>query len=166
MSHVLQEITIRRDATTMLLPFTDYFQGFEKVPAVRSLFGDKTEEVLRNLKVEFFSSRFGYMGLSDEDGHLLISTFHLKNSELRILYLDIIHELYHIKQFLEGKQLFSSKYTYVDNPIELEAYRYTVEEARRLGMSEEEIADYLKVEWINEEEHERLVRSLGIERVR
>ena len=33
--------------------FTDYFKGFEKSEAVRGIFGEKTEEVLRNLKVQF-----------------------------------------------------------------------------------------------------------------
>ena len=33
--------------------FTDYFKGFENVKAVRGIFGDKTSEVLHNLKVDF-----------------------------------------------------------------------------------------------------------------
>ncbi|HLN45689.1 MAG TPA: hypothetical protein VK209_08285, partial [Candidatus Sulfotelmatobacter sp.] len=33
--------------------FTDYFKGFDRVEAVREYFGENTEEVLRNLKVEF-----------------------------------------------------------------------------------------------------------------
>ena len=159
----LDDVTIVRDVPTKLFRFTDYFKGFEKVPAVRSLFGDKTEEILSNLKVEFFSSRFGYMGVSDVDGHLLVSTYHLKHSELKTLYLDIIHELYHLKQFLEGKQLFNDALPYVDNPIEIEAYRFTVEEAKRIGLTKEEIIDYLKVEWIDEEEHKRLIKKLGLE---
>lgn len=158
-----EDITIVRDVPLNLLRFTDYFIGFEKVPAVRSLFGEKTEEVLRNLKVEFFSSRFGYMGVSDVDGHLLVSTYHLKHSDFKTLYLDIIHELYHLKQFLEGKQIFSSELSYVDNPIEVEAYRFTVEEAKRIGLTKEEIIDYLKVDWIDKEEHKRLIRKLGLE---
>ena len=32
--------------------FTDYFKNFEKVEAVRGIFGERTEEVLRNLKVD------------------------------------------------------------------------------------------------------------------
>jgi len=42
--------------------------------------------------------------------------------------------------------LFDRKYSYVDRPTEVEAYKYTVEEARNLGMKKEEILDYLKVE--------------------
>jgi hypothetical protein len=153
---------INRDAKINLYPFTDFFKGFENVGAVRSTFGDKTEEVLKNLKVEFFSTRFGYMAVSDVDGHLMVSTHHLRNSEARVLYLDVIHELVHVRQFMEGKDLFDPKFEYVDNPTEIEAYRHSVEEARRIGMSDEEIEEYLKVEWVDPEAHKRLVESVGL----
>ena len=155
-------VEIRRNAEVELLPFTDYFVGFEKVAAVRSLFGAKTSRVLRDLRVEFFSLRFGYMSVSDEDGHMLISTNHLKTAELRVLYLDVIHELFHVKQFMEGKNLFQSEFEYVDSPIEVPAYRFTIEEAKRIGMKMSEIIEYLKVEWVTEEQHARLVKTLGL----
>ena len=140
----------------------DFFKGFERVEAVRSTFGSKTEQVLENLKVEFFSFRFGYMGVSDVDGHLLISTHHLKSSDFKILYLDIVHELVHVKQFMDGKQLFNSEFEYVDSPVEIEAYRHAVKEAKRIGMSNKEIIDYLKVEWVDEAAHKRLVEAVGL----
>ena len=155
-------VEIRRNAEVKLFPFTDYFVGFEKVAAVKSLFGAKTAEVLRNLKVEFFSLRFGYMSVSDEDGHMLISTNHLKNADLKVLYLDVVHELFHVKQFMEGKNLFQSEFEYVDSPIEVPAYKFTVEEAKRIGMSMNEIIEYLKVEWVTEEQHARLVKTLDL----
>src|SRR5438552_3019901 len=156
-------VRINRSGEVKLLPFTDFFQGFEKVEAVRSTFGTHTEEVLGNLKVEFFSFKFGYMAVSDVDGHILVSTHHLKNTNFHELYLDIIHELVHVKQFMEGKELFNSEYEYVDNPTEIEAYTKTVNEARRIGMTDEEIIDYLKVEWLNEDMHRRLTKTVGIQ---
>lgn len=155
-------VEIRRNAEVKLFPFMGYFVGFEKVAAVRSLFGAKTVQVLRNLKVEFFSLRFGYMSVSDEDGHILISTNHLKNADLKVVYLDIVHELFHVKQFMEGKNLFQSEFEYVDSPIEVPAYQFTVEEAKRIGMSMTEIVEYLKVEWVTEEQHARLVKTLAL----
>jgi hypothetical protein len=155
-------VEIQRNTEVKLFPFTDYFVGFEKVAAVRSLFGAKTAEVLRNLKVEFFSLRFGYMSVSDEDGHILISTNHLKNADMKVLYLDVVHELFHVKQFMEGKNLFQNEFEYVDSPIEVPAYEFTVEEAKRIGMSMNEIVEYLKVEWVTEEQHARLVKTLAL----
>jgi hypothetical protein len=156
------KVEIDRDAPVKLHPFTDYFKGFEDVKAVRSIFGRKTAEVLKNLKVEFFSAKFGYMSVSDEDGHLLVSAHHLKNSEMKILYLDIVHELFHVKQFMEGKQLFQDEFEYVDSPIEVPAYKFTIEEAKRIGMGRDEIIEYLKVEWVSEEQHMRLLKTLGV----
>jgi hypothetical protein len=155
-------VEIRRNADVKMLPFTDYFVGFEKLACVKSLFGRKTPDVLKKLKVEFFSLRFGYMSVSDEDGHLLISTNHLRNADLRVLYLDVVHELFHVKQFMEGKNLFQNEFEYVDSPIEVPAYKFTIEEAKRIGMKTSEIIEYLKVEWVTEEQHARLVKTLAL----
>jgi hypothetical protein len=155
-------VQIVRDADVSLYPFTNFFKGFEKVEAVKSTFGEETESILNNLKIEFFSFKFGYMGVSDEDGHILISTHHLKNSDFRTLYLDVVHELVHVKQFMEGKQLFNSEFDYVESPVEIEAYRHAVKEAKRIGMSDKEIIEYLKVEWVNDEAHKKLVETVGL----
>jgi len=155
-------VEIHRNAEVKLFPFTDYFIGFEKLTCIKSLFGRETKKILKNLKVEFFSLRFGYMSVSDEDGHILISTNHLKNADVRVLYLDVIHELFHVKQFMEGKNLFQNEFEYVDSPIEVPAYRFTIEEAKRIGMQTSEIIEYLKVEWVTEEQHARLVKTLDL----
>ncbi len=155
-------VRIKRIAPVKLHRFTDYFNGFEKVGAVRALFGNKTEKVLSRLMVEFFTSRFGYMGVSDLDGHLLVSTHHLKGSNFRTLYLDVVHELHHVKQFMDGKKLFIDRFEYVDQPTEVEAYKATVKEARRIGMSNKEIIEYLKVEWNTPAQQERLVKKMDL----
>jgi hypothetical protein len=140
----------------------DFFKGFERVPAVREIFGDQTEQVLRGLKVEFFGSRFGYMGVSDEDGHLLVSSHYLKNGDSRGIYLDVVHELVHVRQYMEGKELFDESFEYADRPTELEAYRHCLKEGRRLGMSDHELYEYLKVTWLDEDEVKRLAKNLGV----
>jgi hypothetical protein len=145
-----------------LYPFTRFFQGFENVPTVRKLFGKRTVQVLRTVKVEFFSARFGYMGTSDVDGHLLISSRHLGDSDFKTVYLDLVHELCHVRQFRRGRPLFYPKLSYVDAPSEIEAYRLTIEEARRIGMTNRQMIDYLKVEWITPAEHRRLCRRCGL----
>lgn len=140
--------------------FTDYFKGFENIPAVREIFGEKTEEILANLKIEFIF--FGYMGVDAADGHLLINERYLNNGDKNDIYLDVIHELVHVRQWLEGKELFDPRYEYVDRPTEIEAYAYTVNEARKLGWSDERICRYLKTEWLNEEELKRLAKSITV----
>lgn len=155
-------VRIERNAPTRLLPFERFFRGFGKVPAIRELFGRETDRVLRNLKVEFFSARFGYMGTSDVDGHLLVSTHHLKDSPFQTVYLDVVHELCHVNQFRKGRPLFYPRLNYVDAPSEIEAYAFTVKEGRRIGMSDRQLIDYLKVEWIDDRDHRRLARRMGL----
>ncbi len=143
----------RKSLPSTLLPFTDYFRGFEKVGAVRSVFGDKTDSVLSNLKVGFLPLKFAYMGISDEDGALNVGTHHLKNSDIRTLYLDVVHELFHIKQWQEDKEYFEREHRrfmgnwslYFSSPIEVPAYKHTVREAERIGMSRDEIVEHLKM---------------------
>lgn len=154
-------VKICRDVKVATYPFTDFFKGFENVDVVRRIFGEKTEEVLRNIRVEFASFR-GYMGVSDVDGHIIISANYLKNGDLIDIYLDIIHELVHVKQFMEGKKLFDDRYSYVGRPTEIEAYRHAVEEARRLGLDDARICQYLKTEWMSEKELKKLAKTLNV----
>ena len=154
-------VQVRRDAKITLHPFLDYFTGFEKVDAVRSVFGEDTGNVLDRLRVEF-SSRRGYMGVNDHDGHMIVNVDYLKNGKERDLYLDVIHELVHVKQFFDGKDLFDTTWEYVDRPTEIEAYQHAVNEARRIGMNDEEIYEYLKIERMTVDELQRLAKSVGV----
>ena len=155
-------VQITCDVNIVLHKFTDYFKGFESVEAVREIFGDQTEEILKELKVEFVSRR-GYMGVDEQDGHLIVSAYYLKSGTERDIYLDIIHELVHVKQCMQGKRLFDHRYDYVERPTEIEAYKHAVKEARRLGMTEKEIYTYLRTEWMNEKELERLAKAVGVQ---
>jgi hypothetical protein len=156
------KVEIVRDVSLQTYPFSDYFKGFEKVESVKRIFGDKTSAVLSNLRVEFHSIRRGYMGVSDIDGHLFVSAVYLKTGDIIDIYLDVIHELVHVRQFMEGKDLFESRYDYVERPTEIEAYRHVVEEARRLGLSDKRICQYLRTEWMTDEDLKRLADSLNV----
>lgn len=141
--------------------FSEYFKDFEKIEAVKGIFGDKTQEILNTLEVEL-SWVMGYMYVDGSDGHLVISKGYLSSGDKTDIYLDLIHELCHVKQFMDGKELFDPKYEYVDRPTEIEAYRYTVQEARRLGLSDERICLYLRTEWMSENDFRRLARSVNV----
>ncbi|MBX5321676.1 MAG: hypothetical protein QHH12_07530 [Candidatus Bathyarchaeota archaeon] len=158
------KVKIPRNVRITTHSFTKFFKGFEKVEAVKSIFGEKTEEVLNNLQVEFAGFR-GYMGVSDIDGHIIISARYLNNGDLIDIYLDIIHELVHVKQFMEGKKLFDDRYSYVGRPTEIEAYRHAVAEAKRLGLDDSRICQYLKTEWMNEKDLKKLTKILGVKYV-
>ncbi|MEE8323947.1 MAG: ImmA/IrrE family metallo-endopeptidase [Candidatus Bathyarchaeia archaeon] len=155
-------VKILRNGKASTHSFTDYFKGFEQVETIKHLFGKKTEETLRNLRVEFLGAAWAYMAVSDLDGHLIVSVDYLKNGDFTSLYLDIIHELTHVKQFMEGKELFDGGFSYTERPTEIEAYRNAVEEAKRLGIDDTTILEYLKTEWMSEEDHSKLAQALNV----
>ena len=155
-------VRITRKVPVATYPFLNYFRGFEKVGAVRRIFQDKTNDVLSKLRVEFVGRR-GYMGVSEVDGHMIMSADYLSKGNRVDIYLDIVHELVHVRQFMEGKELFDHNFEYVERPTEVEAYRVAVEEARRLGLSEKRICQYLKTEWMTDEEFRRLAKSVNVE---
>lgn len=145
-----------------LYAFEEYFKGFDKIEAVRNVFGERTEEVLRNLKVEF-TWVGGYMWVNPLDGHLTVSSHYLNSGDRIDIYLDVIHELVHVKQFLDGKELFDSEYSYSERPTEIEAYRIAVKEARSLGLSEGRICQYLKTEWMSDDDLAKLCAAVGVD---
>jgi hypothetical protein len=150
---------LRAGASTHV--FTECFKDFDKVDAVQGIFGDETSEVLSNLKVDFtlFS---GYMYVDSSNGHLVVSSRYLKTGNKIDIYLDLIHELCHVKQFMEGRELFDPNYSYVERPTEIEAYRYTVQEARRLGLDDERICKYLKTEWMSKRDLKFLAKAVNV----
>lgn len=141
--------------------FYEYFRGFENVEIVKRIFHGKPEEVLPNLRVEF-SPFVGFMGVNGSNGHLVVNPSYLKQGSKIDIYLDIIHELVHVRQYIAGRELFDSNYSYVQRPTEVEAYQYTVEEARRLHLSDERICEYLKTPWMSSTDLQQLARTLCV----
>lgn len=102
------------------------------------------------------------MWVNNLDGHLMISAKYLNKGDKVDIYLDLLHELVHVKQYTEGKELFDVHYSYTERPTEIEAYRAAVKEARRLRMSEQRICLYLKTEWMSDQDLRRLATALGV----
>jgi hypothetical protein len=143
----------RKVPPSYLVPFSDCFLGFEKVEAVRRVFGNKTESVLSKLKLAFLSYKQMYMGIRDNDGNIAVGTYHLKHGDITTVYLDVVHELFHVGQFMKDRKYFRNEHMkfmrdralYYASPIEVPAYFHTVREAERLGLSRKQIVEYLKM---------------------
>jgi len=158
---MLSDITMNRGVTTGTYPFMQVFGGFERVEAVRSIFGARVSQVLTDLRVDVLA-RGGYLRVDDETGNIVINRDYLRTGEEKHIYLDVIHELVHVQQFMEGKELFDRRYSYVDRPTEIDAYRTCVEEGRRIGLKNDDVVEYLRVEWVTEEEFHRLCSYVGV----
>jgi hypothetical protein len=154
-------IKILRKPASPMLPFITCFKGFERVKIVGRIFGEEAENVLCNLVVEF-TEETRYMKVSDTDGRLMVNPTYLKNGDMIDLYLDVIHELVHVSQFMNGRSLYEKNLGYIERETEIEAYQIAVMEARVLGLSDREICGYLESELLDNEELARLVKVLDI----
>ncbi|HZY71111.1 MAG TPA: hypothetical protein VFF67_09080 [Thermoplasmata archaeon] len=93
---------------------------------------------------------------------VVIGQSHLAESPELTLFLDIFHELCHVRQRHAGRELWDQRWSYARRPTEVEAYRFVVEEGRRLGVSDAEFREYLEVEWISKAEHRDLLEACGV----
>lgn len=77
------------------------------------------------------------------------------------LYLDLLHELTHLRQLAEGHDVWDERFAYVDRPTEIEGYAVAIEEGRRLGMSDDEILRHLNNPWMSAGEIQRLLGNVA-----
>ncbi len=141
----------------------EVFADVRTYAILRAIFtdGDEIDWVMAHIKV-LVVNRPKEMFVDNDDGSITIGLQHLCLASDEILYLDIIHELCHVKQHLEGRNLYDRSKAYVDRETEIEAYEVTVREARRIGLNDNAIANYLRVSWITPEEHRRLADRLEV----
>jgi len=79
----------------------------------------------------------GFRMVESRDDEIVVARSHLANSPPMDVYLDVLHEFLHILQRKRGRELWPGRIPYVDRPTEVEAYAFSVAEARRLGVSDE-----------------------------
>ena len=141
----------------------DVFTDIRTYGILQAIFADAEEldGVITHTSV-FVVDKPWEMFVDNNDGSITIGLAHLRRSSGEFLYLDIIHELCHVKQHLKGRNLYDKSKAYVDRETEIEAYQVTVQEARRIGLNDNDISNYLRVAWITPEEHKRLARKLGV----
>jgi len=106
----------------------------------------------------------GFRMVESRDDVIVVGRSHLANSPRIDVYLDVIHEFLHILQRKQGRQIWPGRrIPYVDRPTEVEAYAFSVAEARRLGVPDRYLREYLEVPWVRRSEYLRLLRHLGVE---
>ena len=154
---------VRRSAQIGEYKLTDVFTGLESSASLLKVFGTKTQmtKIMKHLKLRVEQNDSG-LWLDRDTGTICIGSKHLTTAKSDFLYLDAIHVLVHVRQFLEGRDLYDQAFEYVDRPTELEAYRMTVAEARRVGMNETEILNYLRMDAADDSELGKLMDRIGV----
>ena len=153
--------TVNRSLKRGVHRFSDLCSGMDSHPIIRKIFGRSAKRVLSKLKVRVATTRF-YAYIDDSKGMIVINKNYLRSASNTYLYLDVVHELVHIKQLGEGKDLYDKRYKYIDRPTEIEAYKLAAKEAKRLGLSGKRLKDYLEVDWVSAAESKRLLDNIGV----
>ncbi len=159
----LKNFTITRNFDEGLYNIGEVFSGLADAKCLYKVYGSRNslKLVLAKAKIKIVEKDC-YMFVDDSEGCIVVGKEHLKKSEGRTLYLDIIHELVHIKQLMDGKDIYDERYDYVDRQTEFEAYKVVVDEARILGMHDAAIIEYLNVEWVSVNGLKHLANRLGV----
>ena len=171
---------IARDLPLGRHPILTVFPGLDKLPPGRKIHADAKvrARLFHTTEIELVSAdlwayvaprelpKFARRGwkpvVSPETNCIVLGAGHLRESPALTLYLDIYHELCHILQRDGGAELWEAGVSYVERWTEIEAYRFVIDEARRLKVSDAYLREYLEVEWISEKEHRALLQTLGV----
>ena len=99
----------------------------------------------------------GYAFVDVDVPCIVLSEWYFRSGSDRDLYLDLLHELTHLRQLDEGLDLWDERFAYVDRPTEIEGYAVAIEEGRRLGMTGEDVVDHLATPWMTAADTVRLL---------
>lgn len=91
---------------------------------------------------------------------IVLSDWYYRNGWELDLYLDLIHELTHLRQLHDGWDLWDQRFPYVDRPTEIEGFAVAVEEGRRQGWSEVEVRRHLHNPWMSAEDVSKLLVNI------
>ena len=143
----------------------EVIHGLENSTTLQQLFDgkEKLQKALFHTKLKAVQDGYG-VWFERNTAKIYINTRFLNKARDDYLYLDMVHVLVHLKQFLDGKDCNESV-EYVDRTTEIEAYKYTVEEARAIGFKTKDILAYLRFE-TSDEEFRKLVEKIGIRKRR
>ena len=114
------------------------------------------DRLLEEARVQIRGDR-GYAFVDVDVPCIVVSESYFRNGTDRDLYLDLLHELTHLRQLDEGLDLWDERFAYVDRPTEIEGYAVAIEEGRRLGMTSEDVSDHLAAPWMTADDTARLL---------
>jgi hypothetical protein len=121
-------------------------------PAVR-------ERLLRSARVRIEAME-SFCWVDDDVPCIVLSADYYRDGEDLDLYLDLLHELTHLRQVAEGKNVWDESLAYVERPTEIEGYAVAIEEGRRLGMTDADVLRHLSNPWLSAADVERLFANI------
>ncbi len=142
-------------------PFTRLLPRVDESPATQRIASGfmPLAELLKTARVRIQTGN-GYVWVDDEIPAIILIEHYYRRGNPADLYLDLLHELTHLRQLAGGQDIWDESHRYVERPTEIEAYAVAVEEGKRLGMSEDEIVRHLSNPWISPADVQILLKNV------
>lgn len=152
---------LERSLPAGLHRYLDVFPRASESPGLARIEPDpkKRETLLKEALVQIKSGP-GFAYVDVETPAIVLAEEYYKTGTDLDLYLDMLHELTHIRQHHEGRDLWDERYAYVDRITEVEGYAVAVEEGRRLGMGDVEVIAHLSNPWMDEDDVRKLQQNI------
>ena len=152
---------VNRGLSCGLHPYRMLLPLFEESPAVGRIEtpGIRIGPLMDDARVKIKKGR-GYLYVDVVIPAITLIESYYQRANPLDLYLDLAHELTHLRQLAEGRNIWDHSLDYVDRPTEIEGYAVAVEEGLRLGMTEEQVIQHLSNPWLSDEEVKRLRKNI------
>jgi hypothetical protein len=143
-------------------PYRKLLPRIEESPVRKRIETARTpfDQLLQRAIVRIKKRKRGYCYVDVAVPAVTLNEYYYKNGNSLDLYLDLAHELTHLRQHFEGENVWQHEIDYVDRPTEIEGYAVAVEEGIRLGMTETDVIRHLSNPWMSEEETARLRKNI------
>ncbi len=132
-------------------PYHSFLPRLKESPAVRRIESPATplDLLLKTARVHIVPGH-GYVWIDDDIPAIILVEDYYRRAERLDLYLDLLHELTHLRQLAEGRDLWDESLAYVERPTEIEGYAVAIEEGLRLGMTEYDVLQHLSNPWMTQ----------------
>ncbi len=90
----------------------------------------------------------GYCWIDEKVPCIVLTLGHYTSGSDLDLYLDLLHEAVHIRQVMEGRDVWDETVPYHRRFTEIEGYAVAVSECRRLGLDAREIRAHCENPWM------------------
>lgn len=128
-------------------PLTTLLPALATCPQLPRILGNHNSLLVTQARVRVAPSRH-CCHLDTTEPCIVVDPDYYRDGDARDLYLDLLHEFTHLRQHLDGRNLWDERLPYEQRPTEIEAFAVAVAEGQRLGMTEGELLAYLQQPWL------------------
>jgi hypothetical protein len=152
---------VTRALPTGLQPYLALLPGALQSPALTLVEPDAgaRQRLVEQARVRIEPMR-GYCFVDVTTPAIVLAQGYYRDGSDLDLYLDLVHELTHLRQHAAGHNVWDDSYAYPDRPTEVEAYAIAVAEGRRLGMTDDDVWRHLSNPWMSRSDVRRLVGNI------